>query len=72
MQLAAARQAILSCSQSRVNVYICVPGLLWGGEHYMYDSSVPPEVKEKVTKWTALAQKFGLTLPQVAMNFAFL
>lgn len=38
----------------------------------MYDSSVPEDVKEKVTKWTALAAKYSLTLPQVAMCFAFL
>ena len=44
----------------------------WGGEHYMYDSSVPEDVKKKVAKWTELAKKHGLTLPQVALNFAFL
>jgi hypothetical protein len=38
----------------------------------MYDSSVPDDVKEKVTKWTALAEKYDLSLPQVAMCFAFL
>ena len=38
----------------------------------MYDSSVPEDVKKKVAKWTELAKKHGLTLPQVALNFAFL
>ena len=38
----------------------------------MYDSAVPDDVKEKVTKWKALAEKYELTLPQVAMCFALL
>jgi hypothetical protein len=38
----------------------------------MYDDKVPEDVKAKVTKWSALAAKFDLSMPQVAMCFAFL
>merc|ERR1719401_149410 len=54
------------------NVGVFCSGLLWGGDHYMYGEGVPESVREKVIKWTALAKKYGATLPQVALCFAFL
>jgi len=65
---------LLECQKQGVrvtNVGIFASGLLWGGDHYKY-GGVPEEVKEKVTKWKALAEKYKLTLPQLAFNFAFL
>jgi len=55
-----------------VNVGIFASGLLWGGAHYKYNSKIPDAVKDKVCKWTELAAKYKLSLPQVALNFAFL
>jgi D-threo-aldose 1-dehydrogenase len=66
---------LLECQKQNVrihNVGVFASGLLWGGDHYMYDSDVPAEVKEKVARWTALAGKYELALPQLALNFAFL
>lgn len=53
------------------NVGIFASGALWGSTHYKYEG-IPPEVVEKVRKWKVLAEKYGLTLPQVALNFALL
>lgn len=53
------------------NVGIFASGILWGSAHYKYDS-VPPEVAEKAAKWKALAEKYGLKLPQVALAFSLL
>lgn len=67
-------ELLLECQLQGIritNVGIFASGLLWGGEHYKY-SGVPDAVKEKVAKWTALAEKYDLSLPQVAFNFAFL
>jgi D-threo-aldose 1-dehydrogenase len=66
---------LLECQTQEVkivNVGVFASGLLWGGEHYKYDSAIPDDVKDKVTKWKALAEKYSLSLPQVALNFAFL
>ena len=49
-----------------VNVGIFASGLLWGGLHYKYNSTIPDAVKNKVCKWTDLATKYRLSLPQVA------
>merc|ERR1711865_361874 len=54
------------------NVGVFASGLLWGGGHYKYDASIPDDIKDKVTKWSDLAAKHKLTLPQVALNFAFI
>lgn len=56
---------------SVTNVGIFASGVLVGGKTYKY-GPVPPEVEEKVKAWQALADKYGLTLQQLAMNFALL
>lgn len=69
------REMLMECQTQDVkihNVGIFCSGLLWGGDNYMYGKGIPDTVKEKVTKWTALAKKHDLTLPQVALSFAFL
>lgn len=69
------REMLMECQTQGVkihNVGIFCSGLLWGGSTYMYGDGIPDRVKDKVTKWTALAEKHGLTLPQVALAFAFL
>merc|ERR1719356_389527 len=53
------------------NVGIFASGALWGSTHYKYDG-IPPEVAEKVKAWKSLSEKYGFTLPQVALNFALL
>lgn len=53
------------------NVGIFASGVLVGGKTYKY-GPVPPEVEAKVKAWQALADKHGLTLQQLAMNFALL
>jgi len=53
------------------NVGIFASGVLWGSTHYKY-SGIPAEVVAKVDKWKALAEKYGLPLPQLALNFALL
>lgn len=68
-------EVLLECQKQGVsvtNVGVFASGLLWGGSHYKYDDAIPDAVKDKVAKWTALASKHGLSLPQVALNFAFL
>ena len=45
--------------------------MLVGGVTYQY-SKAPSEVVAKVSRWTALAEKHGCTLPAVAMAFAAL
>eukprot|EP00439_Symbiodinium_sp_Y106_P082453 s2899_g21.t2 len=47
-------------------------GLLWGQGLYMYSSDVPREAAEKVKRWEELAKSFGLSLPAVALAFAYL
>jgi len=69
------REMLMECQAQGVKIHnagIFCSGLLWGGNTYKYGESVPDEVREKVSKWTDLAKKHGLTLPQVAMAFAFL
>merc|ERR1719414_2926457 len=53
------------------NVGIFASGVLVGGKTYKY-GPIPPEVEAKVKAWQALADKHGLTLQQLAMNFALL
>merc|ERR1712232_1117715 len=53
------------------NVGIFASGALWGGAHYKYEG-IPQEVAAKVEAWKALSEKYGLALPQVALNFALL
>merc|ERR1712113_1232009 len=65
---------LIECQKQGIhvtNVGIFASGILWGGDHYKY-GNIPEEVKAKVAKWTALADKYSLSLPQVAFNFAFL
>jgi D-threo-aldose 1-dehydrogenase len=67
-------ELLLECQKQGIhvtNVGIFASGVLWGGDHYKY-GNIPDSVKEKVTKWKALAEKYGLSLPQLAFNFAFL
>jgi len=69
------REMLMECQVQGVkihNVGVFCSGLLWGGSTYMYGEGIPDSVKEKVTKWTELATKHGLTLPEVALAFAFL
>lgn len=54
------------------HVGVFASGLLWGASHYKYDAKIPDAVKDKVSKWTALAEKYELSLPQVALNFSLL
>lgn len=68
-------ELLLECQEQGVkvvNVGVFAAGLLWGGSHYKYDSNIPDSVKDKVSKWTELVAKYDLSLPQVALNFAFL
>jgi len=53
------------------NVGIFASGALWGSTHYKYDG-IPTHVADKIKAWKALSEKYGLPLPQVAMNFALL
>lgn len=53
------------------NVGIFASGVLWGSSHYKY-GDIPAEVAKKVESWETLAVKHGLTLPQLALNFALL
>eukprot|EP00913_Durusdinium_trenchii_P009353 g8790.t1 len=37
-----------------------------------FAGEVPPELKEKVQRWKELSSSYGLSVPQVALAFAFL
>jgi len=68
-------ELLVECQKQGVsvtNVGVFASGLLWGGSHYKYDNAIPNVVKDKVAKWSALALKHNLSLPLVALNFAFL
>lgn len=65
---------LVECQEQGIkitNVGVFASGVLWGGNHYLY-GNVPESVKQICAKWTVLAEKHGLSLPQVALNFAFL
>jgi len=67
-------ELLLECQARNIkvtNVGIFASGALWGSTHYKYDG-IPPEVAEKIKAWKALSDKYGLLLPQVALNFAML
>merc|ERR1711998_740926 len=53
------------------NVGVFASGVLVGGSTYKYGPA-PPEVLDKKEAWRALAEKYGCTLQQVAVNFALL
>ena len=40
-----------------------------GGSHYKYGPA-PPEIVERTARWKALAAKYGVPLPAVAIAFA--
>jgi len=65
-------ELLLECQKLGVkvtNVGIFASGALWGSTHYKYEG-IPPAIVEKIKKWKELSEKYGLTLPQVALNFA--
>ncbi|CAK9081694.1 unnamed protein product [Durusdinium trenchii] len=66
---------LVECQKRGIKVHLAAvfcAGLLWGQNLYMYSSEVPPELKEKVQRWKELSSSYGLSVPQVALAFAFL
>jgi len=66
---------LLECEKRGIKVQMAAifcAGLLWGQGLYMYSSDVPREAAEKVKRWEELAKSFGLSLPAVALAFAYL
>lgn len=65
---------LVECQKKNIkvtNVGIFASGLLVGSTNYKYDSKIPQEVKEKVDKWCALADKYGVKMTTLALQFAF-
>lgn len=65
---------LLECQKKNIpviNAGIFGSGLLWGGSTYQY-SKVSDENLEKVKLWEELASKYNLSLPVVALAFAYL
>ena len=63
---------LLECEHRGVKVHnagIFASGLLVGGSHYKYGPA-PPEIVERTERWKALAAKYGVPLPAVAIAFA--
>ena len=46
--------------------------MLVGSNNYKYDSNIPQEVREKVDKWRALADKYAVKMTTLALQFAFI
>jgi len=66
---------LLECQRRGIKVHMAAifcAGLLWGQKCFMYSSSVPEDMVKKTERWEELAKSFGLSLPQVAMAFAYL
>ncbi|CAE7723679.1 pld1 [Symbiodinium pilosum] len=66
---------MLECQKRGIKVQLAAvfcAGLLWGQGFYFYRSSVPQEAAEKVKRWEELAKSFNLSLPAVALAFAYL
>ncbi|CAJ1387307.1 unnamed protein product [Effrenium voratum] len=66
---------LLECQNRGIRVHIAAPfcaGLLWGQSLFMYSSTVPVEATEKAKRWQDLGSSYGLSLPQLALAFAFL
>ena len=67
-------EVLLECQKRGIKVVpagVFGSGLLWGSTHFRYES-VTPEVAEKTKQWKELATKYGVTLPGVALAFAYL
>jgi len=70
-----AYELLLECQRKGIRVHMAAifcSGLLWGQKTFMYSSNVPTEYAEKVKRWEELAASFGLSLPAVALAFAYL
>jgi len=66
---------LMECQRRGIKVHMAAifcSGLLWGQNAFMYSSNVPTELAEKVKRWEELTTSFGLSLPAVAMAFAYL
>mmetsp|Transcript_12932 Transcript_12932/g.24422 ORF Transcript_12932/g.24422 Transcript_12932/m.24422 type:complete len:357 (-) Transcript_12932:94-1164(-) len=66
---------LLECQRRGIKVHMAAifcAGLLWGQNHFMYSSTVPPAIAEKAKQWEDLCKSFSLSLPAVAMAFAYL
>jgi len=53
-----------------INAGVMGAGALWGGDNYRY-SKIDEVTKDKVAKWQALCREFDVSLPGVAMQFAY-
>jgi len=54
------------------NVGIFASGMLVGSTHYKYDNNLPPQVVQKLNKWTSLCTKYNMKIINVATSFALL
>ena len=67
-------ETLVECEERGIGVTIAAifaSGLLVGGDTYKYEKA-PQEMRDKTEAWKALAAKYNLTLPALAMAFAFL
>merc|ERR1712038_1606263 len=68
-------ELLVECQERNIkvkNVGIFASGLLVGSTNYKYDSAVPQDVKDKVDKWKAIADKYNVKMITLALQFAFL
>jgi D-threo-aldose 1-dehydrogenase len=71
-------EVLLECQARNIEVHnagILCSGLLAGGQHLNYrkvDSGADQEVLLKVEEWKTIASKYGYTLYELAVMFAFL
>jgi len=66
---------LVECQKKNIkvtNVGIFASGLLVGSTNYKYDSAVPQDVKDKVEKWRAIADKYNVKMITLALQFAFI
>ncbi|CAE6917203.1 pld1 [Symbiodinium natans] len=66
---------LLECEKRGIRVQLAAvfcAGLLWGQGLYKYTSTVPPEAADKARRWEEIVRPFGLSLPAVALAFAYL
>ena len=66
--------SLICCQERGVSVAtagVFSTGLLVGVKQYAYQAA-PPELVRRAKDWGALAKAHGMTLPEVALAFAFL
>jgi len=67
-------EVLAECQQKGVRVHnasVFASGLLAGGSTYQ-NKAAPAEIRARASEWSALAAKYGTSLPALALHFALM